>query len=120
MLSYDWKNPERVMPWKPRHRFEVTPLGREAIERYHAAVTLAQGGADPRGSLETAKSEWAETLKLRAFDGIVLDELVAGHGCLADMMPALEACDLNLRAARGAVDRLLAAGLIGSLDPSPR
>ena len=120
MTSFDWKNPERVMPWKPRHRFAVTPLGHEAMERYRAAVTTAQAGQMQRTELELAKERWATDLRLRAIDGIVLDELASGHNCLADLKPALESCDLNLRAARGAIDRLLAAGLVESLDPSPR
>jgi hypothetical protein len=120
MLSYDWRNPERVVPWKPRHRFVVTAIGMEAHERYLAAVRAAQGGPDARTQLDNAKRTWADEFKLRENDPIVLEELAGGAGSLSDMKSALEACGLHLRDARGALDRLLAAGLIESLDPHPR
>ena len=119
-MAHDWRNPERVQPWKPRQRFEVTALGREALERYRAAVHGAQQGPGPRQALDQAKRDWAEGLRLRPADGIVLEDLGHGHDCLADLKPTLEACDLTLRDARGALDRLLAAQLIASLDPAPR
>jgi hypothetical protein len=117
MQAYDWRNPERVVPWKPRHRFAVTASGRDAIEGYHRTVTEAQQSADPRAELDAAKKTWADQFKLRPSDGIILDELTEGRVTLADMSDALAACDLSLRDARGAVDRLLAAGLIESLEP---
>ena len=118
MLSYDWRNPERVVPWKPRHRFAVTDAGQQALARYRDAVKDAQGSVDPRSELERAKQLWADALKLRPHDGIILDEFIAGRACLADMQDTLAACDLSLRDARGTVDRLLAAGLIQNLDAS--
>lgn len=120
MLTYDWRNPERVVPWKPRHRFVVTSTGHEAQERYRVAVLGAQGGPDARAHLDSAKRLWVEEFKLRENDVIVLEELAGGASSLADMKPALEACGVPLRDARGALDRLLAAGLIESLDPHPR
>lgn len=117
MQTYDWRNPERVVPWKPRHRFAVTAAGKDAIGGYHQAVAEAQNSPDPRTVLEAAKKTWADQFKLRPSDGIILDELSAGRTTLADMSDALAACDLTLRDARGAVDRLLAAGLIESLEP---
>lgn len=112
MLSYDWRNPERVVPWKPRHRFGVTESGQDAIQRYRDVVKEAQGSVDPRAELDRAKQTWADSFKLRPADGIILDEFAAGRECLADMQDTLSACDLTLRDARGALDRLLAAGLI--------
>lgn len=119
-MAHDWRNPERVVPWKPRQRFEVTMLGREALERYRAAVHDAQQGPGPRAALDEAKRRWAEALRLRPADGILLEDLTNGHNCLADLKPTLEACDLTLRDARGTIDRLLAAHLIAALDPAPR
>lgn len=119
-LNYDWRNPERVVPWKPRHRFTVTLLGHEAHQRYREVVRTAQNGSDPRTQLDQAKQVWADELKLRANDVIVLEELAVGAACLTDMTPALESVGLQLRDARGALDRLIAAGLIESLDPHPR
>lgn len=119
-MAHDWRNPERVQPWKPRQRFDVTPLGREALERYRAAVHGAQQGPGPRQALDQAKREWAEALGLRPPDGIVLEDFGNGHDCLADLKPTLEACDLTLRDARGSLDRLLAARLIAALEPAPR
>jgi hypothetical protein len=117
MQTYDWRNPERVVPWKPRHRFAVTDAGREAIAGYHQAVAEAQNSPDPRVQLEAAKKTWADQFKLRPSDGIILDELSKGGITLADMSDALASCDLTLRDARGAIDRLLAAALIQSLEP---
>lgn len=117
MLTHDWRNPERVVPWKPRHRFRVTDAGREAFGRYQDAVKLAQSGANQRADLDQAKAAWAEGLKLRVSDGIILEDLFAGRSCIAEMQDTLAACDLTLREARGALDRMLAAGLIESLDP---
>jgi len=77
-MAHDWRNPERVIPWKPRQRFLVTDSGRAAIARYHDAVQTAQSSADPRVELERAKTGWAQALGLRPPDGIVLDDLAAG------------------------------------------
>ena len=119
-LNYDWRNPERVVPWKPRHRFVVTMAGHEAHQRYRSVVSTAQGGPDQRVELERVKQVWAEELKLRENDLIILEELAVGAACLADMKPALESLGLALRDARGAIDRLISAGLVESLDPHPR
>jgi len=118
MLTHDWRNPERVVPWKPRHRFQLTDAGREAFGRYQDAIRTAQAaGATQRADLEQAKLAWAEGLKLRVADGIILEDLFAGRTCLAEMQDTLAACDLTLREARGALDRMIAAGLVESLDP---
>jgi hypothetical protein len=119
-MSHDWRNPERVVPWKPRQRFQVTDLGRAAAEAYQNAIRNAQQSASPRTQLDQAKQEWADGHKLRTPDGIVLEDLVAGHTCLADMQETLNACGLTLRDARGALDRMRAAQLIEPLEPAER
>ena len=119
-MAHDWRNPERVQPWKPRQRFQVTALGRVAAQTYQNAVHTAQQSDSPRTALDQAKQDWADGHKLRTPDGIVLDELVAGHTCLADMHETLDACGLTLRDARGAIDRLRAAQLIEPLEPAER
>lgn len=119
-MAFDWRNPERVVPWKPRQRFVLTPLGRAAAESYGFAVRAAQQSSSPRSELEKAKQSWAEGLKLRPMDGIVLDELVAGHTCLAEMKETLEACGLTLREARGGLDRLRAAQLVDPVEGGER
>ncbi len=111
-MGFDWRNPERVVPWKPRQRFHLAATGRAAAESYQAAVRAAQASAEQRTELESAKQAWADGLRLRPMDGIVLDELVAGRTCLAEMKETLDACGLTLREARGAIDRLRAAQLI--------
>jgi hypothetical protein len=117
-MSHDWRNPERVAPWKPRQRFLVTPTGRAAVERYRSTVEAAQQGADPRRGLERAKSDWASELGLRPGDGILLEDLAAGHVSLAEMRETLAACNLSLREARGTLDRLVSARLIEPVDGS--
>jgi len=116
-VSHDWRNPERVVPWKPRHRFRVTEAGTVAAAGYREAVTHAQSAANARGALERAKSEWAAALNLRPGDGILLEEMSTGATSLADLQPTLEACDLTLRDARGVIDRLVASRLIEPLEP---
>src|SRR5512134_2094400 len=78
-MAFDWRNPERVVPWKPRQRFLLAPLGHAAAESYQNAIRAAQQSASQRTDLDRAKQSWADGLKLRPMDGIVLDELVAGR-----------------------------------------
>lgn len=115
-MSHDWRNPERVAPWKPRHRFRTTEAGVQAAGRYREMMAAAQQAADARTALDQAKQEWASSLKVRSGDGILLEEMAGGAASLADLQPTLEACDLSLREARGVLDRLIAAGLIESLE----
>jgi hypothetical protein len=119
-MSHDWRNPERVVPWKPRQRFLVTALGIAAADRYQSAIRAAQQGASPRTALDQAKQEWADGLKLRPADGIVLEDLVAGRTCLAEMQETLDAVGFTIRDARGALDRLKAAMLIEPLESAER
>src|SRR5262245_31900637 len=119
-MAFDWRNPERVVPWKPRQRLLLASLGRGAAGNYEPALRSAQLSASPRTELDRAKQSWADGLKLRPMDGIVLEELVAGRVCLAEMKETLEACGLTLREARGAIDRLRAAQLIEPVESSER
>ena len=119
-MAFDWRNPERVVPWKPRQRFVLAALGHAAAESYHNAISAAQASASQRTDLDRAKQEWADGLKLRPMDGIVLDELVAGRTCLAEMKETLESCGLTLREARGAIDRMRAAQLIEPVETPER
>jgi hypothetical protein len=79
-------------------------------------MSAAQQAHDARTALEQAKQEWATSLKIRSGDGILLEEMAGGAASLAELQPTLEACDLSLREARGVLDRLIAAGLIESLE----
>ncbi len=115
-MSHDWRNPERVAPWKPRHRFRTTEAGGQAAGRYRAMMSAAQQAEDARTALDQAKQSWATSLGLRTGDGILLEEMAGGALSLAELQPTLEACDLSLREARGVLDRLIAAGLIEPLD----
>ena len=119
-MAFDWRNPERVVPWKPRQQFQLTSLGHAAAQSYESMVHTAQQSASQRTELDRAKQEWADGLKLRPMDGIVLDELVAGRVTLADMKDTLEACGITLREARGAIDRMRAAQLIEVVEASER
>lgn len=116
-MSHDWRNPERVVPWKPRHRFSVTVEGQEAARIYRETIAEAQRSDDPRAALDRAKEQWSSRHGLRPGDGILLEDMAAGATCLAELQPTLEACDLSLREARGVLDRLLAARLVESLEP---
>jgi hypothetical protein len=115
-MAFDWRNPERVQPWKPRQRFQLTSMGRAAVESYRSAMQDAQRASDPRNELDRAKREWAERHRLRPADGIVLEDLDAGRTCLAEMQETLQACDLSVRDARGTLDRLVATHLAEPLQ----
>jgi hypothetical protein len=115
-VSHDWRNPERVAPWKPRHRFRTTEAGTLAAGQYRQMMTSAQQAADARSALDQAKQDWASTHGVRSGDGILLEEMAGGASSLAELQPTLEACDLTLREARGVLDRLIAAGLIEALE----
>ncbi|HEY3216402.1 MAG TPA: hypothetical protein VGK93_07910 [Candidatus Eisenbacteria bacterium] len=117
-MSFDWRNPERVAPWKPKQRFRVTPNGQAAAERYREAVRTAQEANDPRAELERAKGTWAVGLGLRPVDGILLEDLADGRTSLAELRDTMEAVDLTLREARGILDRLIKAQLIEPLEPA--
>jgi len=79
-------------------------------------MSAAQQADDARSALERAKQEWATSLGVRPGDGILLEEMAGGAASLAELQPTLEACDLSLRDARGVLDRLVAGGLIESLE----
>ena len=117
-MSHDWRNPERVAPWKPRHRFRTTLAGAAAAGRYREMMTTAQQAEDARTALEQAKQTWASSLGVRSGDGILLEDMAGGAASLAELQPTLEACDLTLRDARGVLDRLIAAGLIEPIEPA--
>jgi hypothetical protein len=115
-MEHDWRNPERVAPWKTRQRFGVTPQGVEAARRYRAEMDRAQHDPDARTALDRAKQEWAAALSLRPGDGILLEEMAAGKTSLADLHETLEALGTSLREARGTLDRLVKGGLIEALE----
>lgn len=115
-MSHDWRNPERVAPWKPRHRFRTTEAGVQAASRYREMMAAAQQAPDARTALDRAKQEWAASLNVRSGDGILLEDMAGGAVSLAELQPTLEACDLTLREARGVLDRLIAAKLIEPLE----
>lgn len=115
-MAHDWRNPERVQPWKPRQRFQVTSLGHEAASSYRAAVTDAQSSTDARAAMERAKQAWAEGYRVKPTDGILLEDMAEGRTSLAELQATLDACGLTLRDARGTLDRLCAAGLTQPLE----
>ena len=117
-MAFDWRNPERVVPWKPRQHFRLSAIGHAAATDYQSQVSAAQQSASPRTEVERAKQQWADGLKLRPMDGIVLDEMVAGRTSLAAMKETLDACGLTLREGRGAIDRLRAAQMIEPIETS--
>ena len=115
-MSHDWRNPERVVPWKPRHPFQVTAAGAQAARQYRELVSAAQASVDARLEIDRVKLAWASGLGLRSEDGILLEEMAGGTTTLAGLQSTMEACNLSLRDARGVIDRLVAAGLIVSAD----
>lgn len=117
-MERDWRNPERVAPWKPRQKFRVSPAGLEAARRYREAMDGAQKAGDPRAALERAKQDWAAEHTLRAPDGILLEEFANGRETLAELQETMDALGLSLREARGTLDRLVAARFLEPLEPA--
>ncbi|HYM82322.1 MAG TPA: hypothetical protein VEY91_13040 [Candidatus Limnocylindria bacterium] len=119
-MEYDWRNPERVVPWKPRQRFQVTALGHEAVASYRSHMSTAQAAAGQREALEQAKQEWAAQYRVQPTDGFLLEDMAGGRTCLAELQETLDACGLSLRDARAALDRMRAAELVLPLEVPSR
>ena len=49
-MAFDWRNPERVVPWKPRQRFHLAPLGHAAAE-----IFLVLNGHELEASVDEAE-----------------------------------------------------------------
>ena len=102
--------------WPRGTRFSLSARGIEAELAYRAAIQEAR--AQGRPALESAQRSWAAPLGLAHADGVVLSELASGRRSLADVCLALDACGITQAEVRGAVDRLVAAGLAEAAPPS--
>ncbi len=102
--------------WPRGTRFSLSARGVEAEVAYRAVVQEAR--AQGRGALESAQRGWATPLGLGHADGVVLSELRSGRRSLSEICSALESCDISPSEVRGALDRLVVAGLAEGAAPS--
>jgi len=104
--------------WPRSQKFQLLPLGVEAGERYREAIVAARatGGRD---AFDAARAEWAEGAALEPGDGTFLGELLGGELTLPDLVKAVESSGITRQETHAAVDRLVAAGLLGPVAPPP-
>lgn len=100
--------------WPRGTRFSLSARGIDAEVAYRAAVQEVR--AQGRLALESAQRSWATPLGLTHADGVILSELRSGRRSLSDICAALETCGITQAEVRGAVDRLVTAGLV---EPAP-
>ena len=71
-MAFDWRNPERVVPWKPRQRFRLSAIGHgaEVLLLLDGQDDLAAARARERGArvvmVETDRAALAELERNRA------------------------------------------------------
>ncbi len=102
--------------WPRGTRFSLSERGVEAEGAYRAAVQEVR--AQGRAALESAQRSWATPFGLSQADGVILSELRAGQRSLSEICSALESCGISQSEVRGALDRLVAAGLAHGAAPS--
>jgi hypothetical protein len=100
--------------WPRGQKFTISVSGLRADDAYRAAVLQAR--ASGRTALDAAVAAWAAPLGVSPGDGVVLGELRTTRRGLSDLAEGLEACGIEPKEVRAAVDRLVTAGLV---DPVP-
>jgi hypothetical protein len=100
--------------WPRGQKFSLSAAGQEAHGAYRLAVQEARGVG--RGALDAALASWATPLKVQPGDGVLLSELLAKPRGLSDLARALDDAGTSAAEVRGAIDRLVSAGLV---EPVP-
>ena len=96
--------------WPRGQKFTLSPSGEEAQVAYRDAVLAAR--ASGRQALETALAGWASPRHVAPGDGVVLAELAGKRLGLPHLCEALESSGIERAEVRGAIDRLVDAGLV--------
>ncbi len=100
--------------WARGQKFVLSLAGASAEEAYRAAVLAAR--ASGRAALDSALAAWAAPHGVAAADGVILAELSGKRLGLADLCDRLESAGIAAEDVRGAIGRLVAAGIV---DPVP-
>jgi hypothetical protein len=100
--------------WPRGQKFSLSAAGREAHEAHRQAVLHARGVG--RGALDAGLLAWAAPRQVEPGDGVLLGELLEKPRGLADLSRALEDAGTSAAEVRGAIDRLVGAGLV---EPVP-
>ncbi len=110
MLSSHRNGPKR---WPRGQKFALTAAGLAADTAHRE--TVAQARASGRTALDAALVAWATPLALQAGDGTVLGELRSGRLGVPDLVERLEPAGIQPDEVRGALQRLVAAGLVEAI-----
>lgn len=97
--------------WPRSKRFELSPKGLEA-EQLYADVIVASRAEEGRKSFDGARDGWAKPWGVQPGDGLFLGELKGGPRTLEELDRALQDCGVNRREIKGALERLVNAGLV--------
>lgn len=109
-------NPPAAKRWPRGQKFALSPVGAVAEGDYRAAVQAAR--ASGRNALDTALAAWAAPRGVAPVDGVVLCELSGKRLGLGDLCASLESTGIVAEEVRGAIARLVAAGIVEPL-PMP-
>jgi hypothetical protein len=100
--------------WPRGQKFVLSATGQTAHDGYRAAVLDARGVG--RSALDAALAGWAAPFLIQPADGVLLSELREKPRGLADLARAVEDAGTTASEVRGAVGRLVKAGLV---EPVP-
>ncbi len=103
--------------WPRGQKFSLSLAGREAQEAYRSAVVSARGQS--RAALDAALGAWAEPRQVQPGDGVLLGELLERPRGLSDLIRALEGAGTSGAEVRGAMGRLVSAGLVDAAAARP-
>ncbi len=104
------KRGEAKRGWPRGQKFVLSPAGEEAQAAYRDAVLAARTSG--RSALEAALAAWAAPRLVAPGDGVILAELAGKRLGLPHLCEALETSGIARDEVRGAIDRLVAAGLV--------
>jgi hypothetical protein len=96
--------------WPRGQKFTLSPAGQEAQAAYREAVAAVR--ASGRAALDMALKSWAAPRLLAPGDGVVLTELDGKRLGVPHLVEALETSGIERDEVRGAIDRLVGAGLV--------
>jgi hypothetical protein len=99
--------------WPRGQKFTISTSGLRADDAYRAAVLTARAAG--RSALDAALAAWATPHGVLPGDGVVLGELRATRRGLSELARTVEACGIEEREVRAAVDRLVTAGLVDAV-----
>ena len=99
--------------WPRGQKFALSTTGEEAQVAYREAVLAAR--ASGRTALDAALAAWAGPRLLAPGDGVVLCELSGKRLGVPHLVEALETSGIPRDEVRGAIDRLVTAGLVESV-----